>query len=171
MAQFFVSGPFKVALKKHATGAISIDENSLQEVIEQCPEFEKTGCYVFAIDAPKGATPIYVGRSTKQSLKKEAFNSRNQKAIFGKLNERTRHNKLIIYLVTQKRSRGKPNLSEIEEIEEFLIANAAVKAPDLLNKKGVVKQKWSILGVHNSAPGKPDAAAKSFKRDLGIRKR
>jgi hypothetical protein len=168
MAEFVVSGPFDVELERHATGAVSVDRAKIKDLCAQCAEFDKEGCYVFALKAPKGLTPNYVGRATKRPLRSEAFNERNQNSIFNTLNARTKHAKLVIFLVTQKRSRGKPNLSVIDEIEEFLIANAAAKTSALLNKKGVVKESWAILGVYNAPPGKPDAAAREFKRALGI---
>lgn len=140
-------------------------------LFQQSSAFSKKGCYVFAVGAPRGCTPIYVGRTTKSSLKKEAFNDRNQKVIDRYLNDRAKHRDLLIFLITQSTSKGKPNLSAIGEIEDFLIANAAVKNKQLINKKGVVKEKWSIRGVYNTGIGKPENAARQLKAALGIRKR
>jgi len=168
MAEFIVTGPYPVPIKKQNSGACQIDKDGLKDLSKSDPRFAKKGCYVFATRAPMGATPFYVGRTQRASLFKEAFNPRNQPMLNGYLNDRKKHIKLEIYLITQRVNRGPPPTSSIAEMEEILIANAATRNKELLNTHGVKKPKWSIRGVYNTGPGQPDRSAADFKKVIGL---
>lgn len=60
------------------------------------------------------------------------------------------------------------NAEEIGQLEEWLIANAASKNPDLLNRRSLPRQNWRVRGVENSGVGRPDSMAVDFKLMMGL---
>jgi hypothetical protein len=69
----------------------------------------------------------------------------------------------------QQKVKGKWSLSAIDKVEEYLIAHAAARNPDLSNQRRLPNQSWSIRGVAASGQGKPSAEAKAFRKLLGIK--
>ena len=61
------------------------------------------------------------------------------------------------------------NSKVIGEIEDFLIAYAALHNRNLLNIHGNSEAKWSIAGVANDGVGNPGAAASAFKAMMGMK--
>ena len=73
MTEFEVHGPYKIPCEEKSHGRL---------IKTGCPRFwtedkahlaDERGCYVFCIRASKGYRPIYVGRTTKMSFRREAF--------------------------------------------------------------------------------------------------
>jgi len=49
---------------------------------------------------------------------------------------------LILFLVMAPTKRGAPNITHINELEDFLIQIALAANPDLLNIKGTQMEEW-----------------------------
>jgi hypothetical protein len=73
MAEFSVYGPFDVPITTLPSGGHFIDEARLDELVEESPEFERIGVYVFGVRTGGGTRPIYVGMTQSRKLIKEAF--------------------------------------------------------------------------------------------------
>ncbi|MGQ0456869.1 MAG: hypothetical protein ACT4OU_07390 [Hyphomicrobium sp.] len=166
MLEFSVSGPFPVPMRR--PNGPDIDVQRLPELLHYDANFSGRGCYVFSLSVAHGYRPIYVGKTVRATLLKEAFNDSNQLKILRHLNLCNRVDGLFISLV-YKCSRGwARNHVEITELEEWLIANAAVRNPDLINRRSLPKNRWRIRGVHKSAGGKPSAMALEFREMMGM---
>jgi hypothetical protein len=165
MAEFIVDGPYHVPFEKRPGGRILLHkefwkQDGLQEVRAE------RGCYVFAIRAGKGMTPIYVGKATR-SFKQECLNPANRHKFSNGMADYQRGTP-ILYFVRHPAQRGQTNTKQIGEIENFLIQNAAVRNPDIQNLRGKRTPKWSIRGVIRSGQGKPSKTESGFKRLIGI---
>jgi hypothetical protein len=74
-----------------------------------------------------GIVPVYIGITEGRSLRKEAFNDRNVKQINIYINEHK--GTLVIFAITQIRGPGRANISDISEIEYFLIGRGKGRNP------------------------------------------
>lgn len=167
MADWYVSGPHEVPLVSARKGARFIDETRLDELCELCPELaDGNGVYVFAMRTGGGTVPIYVGMTQAANLIDEIFNPRNLNSVNQYINGQ--NGTLLLFTVTRVKTPGKPNLSNIREIETFLIGTAEGRNPELINKRTPPDVLWSIKGVYNCGPGKPDRAAIAFKEMMGL---
>jgi hypothetical protein len=164
-AKFRVHGPFKIPRKGKNNRSIE----------PGCPDFWKNpkasvfarerGCYLFAIRAAKGFRPIYVGK-TKASFEKECFayhrvSVHYQPALDGKGTP-------VIFLLVLNKVKGPINQRAIGQVESFLIQNAVAKNPRLSNLQGTRQENWEITGVIRGGQGKVSAAAKSFRKAMGL---
>lgn len=175
MVDFVVLGPFDVAIKSNERGA---------RILEQATEIKKRiteqagsnkiagpGCYVFAYSAPRsGAYPIYVGMATKNILN-EALNPSNITKINHFLFDRRKGRMQIFAICQRKVKLFQGNAKVIAEIEDFLIAYAALRNRNLLNIHGNSGARWSIAGVANTTAGNPGTAASAFKAMMGMKSR
>jgi hypothetical protein len=126
------------------------------------------GCYVFAIRAGRGFTPIYVGKATK-SFKQECLNPANKHKFSEGLADYEKGTP-ILYFIRHPPQRGKTNSKQIVEIENFLIQNASIRNPDLQNVHGRNAPNWSIRGVIRGGKGKPTKPESEFRKLMGITK-
>ena len=126
------------------------------------------GCYVFAIRAGRGFTPIYVGKATK-SFKQECLNSANKHKFADGLADYKKGTP-VLYFVRHPPQKGKSNSKQIGEIENFLIQNASIRNLDLQNVRGREAPKWSIRGVIRGGQRKPTRAESEFRKLMGITK-
>jgi hypothetical protein len=166
MADWYASGPLDVPLVSERSGRF-IDETRLDELCEVCPELaDGNGVYVFAMRSGGGTLPIYVGMTEARKLVDEIFSDRNQKNVNRYINRQT--GTLVLFVITRVKTPGKPNMSNIREIETFLIGAAEGRNSDLINKRTPPDVNWSIKGVYNPGPGKPDRAAIAFKEMMGM---
>jgi len=171
MIEFAVAGPYRVPVYRASTGGVDID---LKACVRALPKehdgFEDRGCYVFSISVPHGYRPIYVGKTVKTTIIKEAFSASNQLKITRYLNESHRVDGLFISIVYKCSGGWGRNEREIGEIEEWLIANAAGRNPGLLNRRSVPRKNWVIRGVQRgAAKGRPENMAVAFQQMLGLR--
>ena len=127
----------------------------------------KRGCYVFAVRAGKGMTPIYVGKATRSSFEKECFNPANRHKFSNGMAD-FKKGTPVLYFIRHPSQRGKINAKQIGEIENFLIQNAAVRNPNIQNLRGRQAPKWSIRGVLRSGQRRPTSAESDFKHLIGI---
>ena len=75
---------------------------------------------------------------------------------------------LVVLFVVAPTGKGRPPVSQISDLEKFLIDVAVAKNPDRLNVKGTRRAEWSITGVVRAKKGKPSESATTFKAALGI---
>jgi len=167
MATFDVYGPFEVPVLKLKSDVSAIDETRLKDFWSDCGYGGFKGCYVFAVRASKGFRPIYVGRASQSKFASEVFNDRNIKNCNLVLTE-TKKGTLVTFLVRIRLSRGRINLAQVAEVEEFLIGHAARKNKDLINSRRLPTTSWRITGVVNSGMGKTTSASRKLKKALGI---
>lgn len=168
MAEFAVAGPYKIPFDWRPGGRL-LFPNAFWQQSEELEQLQwERGCYVFAMKAGKGATPLYVGQATR-SFKQECFSPANIRKCLDALATYAKRSP-VIYLVRHPPQRGKTNSKQIGEIESFLIQNASIKNPDIQNVHGKEAPKWSIQGVVRGGQGKPSKAATQFRRLIGINK-
>ncbi len=168
MADFVVDEPFVLPTKDMATGAKHLDEKAAKKLLAENDEFNARGCYVITARGPnRGHTPIYVGKAAKRSLAKECLISRNTVFINETINEKQKRTPCL-FLVRQVKKNGKWNESQIGQVEEYLIANAASKNPNLKNKQHMPQERWRIRGVINARKGESTIASKALKAALNI---
>ena len=166
MATFEISDEFRIPIKFAKNGAKSFDRDQIKQMAQDNDLFQQKGIYVFSIRAGRGMIPWYVGKTEKQDFLREAFNIRNERLLSEVINNQK--GTLFVQFITQQRSRGKPNMSQIGEIEYFLIGHASERNKNLLNNNGRKTAKWSIKGVYNSGKGKPSKLQSDFCRLMGI---
>ena len=163
LVPYEVYGPFEVEIddRKVVTAKERLKEWWRKETPRGLSS--RKGCYVFAMRASKGFTPIYVGKTSKQTHEKEVFNANNvanMNEVLGK-----RMGTLVLYLVSTKPADARSY--HIDEIETWLIQQALKKNPHLVN---IQKAKdWCIPGVVNGK-GKPSPSAKNLAKMLGLKK-
>lgn len=122
------------------------------------------GCYVFARQAGKGFTPLYVGQ-TKKTFKGECFNAYNQVNLADVISGIK--GTLVLFLLEYEASGGPVNKRAINDLERHLVETALLKNKDLINKKLTANgPSFLIRGVHVT-PGKPSASALTFKKAMG----
>ena len=167
MADWYVSGPHEVPTVSAKKGARFIDETRLDELCELCPELaDANGVYVFAMRTGGGTVPIYVGMTETRKLIDEIFNPRNLNSVNQYINGQ--NGTLLLFTVSRVKTPGRANVSNIREIETFLIGAAEGRNPELINKRTPADVSWSIKGVYNCGPGKPDKSALAFRDVMGM---
>ena len=77
---------------------------------------------------------------------------------------------LVVYADRMKRTetKGKTPMLAIDEVEEYLIGNAASRNAELANKRRLPNQKWSIANVTQATKGAPPATVVDFKKLMGM---
>lgn len=166
MSTWFVSGPVDVPMVQKGAARF-IDEAAIDELCEECTELDRpAGVYAFGLRTGGGIVPVYIGMTEGRSLRKEAFNDRNVKQIDRYINEH--RGTLVIFTVTQVKGPGKPNISDISEIEYFLIGRAKGRNPHLINVRRPGEDAFSIKGVYNGGPGKSTNGEGDFKDMMGL---
>lgn len=165
--KFVVSELIKVPLAREKAGR-HIDTKQIHPLLEKCAAFaKKHGCYVFAIRTSQGATPVYVGRATKQTLGKEAFSADKLNKANCAL-QQWKKGTLVLAFVTPEDDRRNVAEKSIKEIEDVLIQYAHERNPNVQNERGIIKYRWFIDGVFNSNPGRPAEKCNRFRAMLGI---
>lgn len=141
----------------------------------EVPEAEKLaegiGCYVFAISAGGGFSPIYVGK-TFRSFKDECFTPRNLNLYADGLASVARGSPVMFFVTPSWNVPNKGNNASaqrlIEEVEKSLIQWASAANPDgLLNKQNVGRG-WDIQGIHKGAGGMGKKSSTDFRRMLNL---
>jgi hypothetical protein len=117
------------------------------------------GCYVFGRRAGKGIVPWYVGKATR-SFRQECFESKKLNKYSEALILQRIGTPVMFFVV-----KVEGPTACINDLENFLIQNAVVKNPSLLNE---IRKEWRINGVLRSEPGPPSHSARHLRRLLGI---
>lgn len=168
--KFIVSEIIQLPLIQEKCGR-HLDETGAKKIFGRHRKFtEAQGCYVFGIRAGKGYKPVYVGKTTLQTLGEEVLSD----GTVGKINRALLRNKkgtLVVAFVIPENKPG-PNPSKlIDEVESVLIQYAYQKNPEIENENGIYQCAWFIDGVLNCPQGKPRDESRIFRRLVGITKR
>ena len=159
---FSVQGPYEVPCYRGKAARTITDEN-IKEFWKKYPSLTKLrGCYVFGIRAAKGWTPGYIGKATK-GFKQEVFSHHKLTRYQQFLADYLKGSPVLFFIVVPTK-KGATNVSHIGELEDFLIQTGVVANPDLLNVRGTKAADWGIAGVLRGGKGKPNAAARKFRK-------
>ena len=161
VTKFQVEGPFEVPL---------VPSPKVKMVAEATSYFwatipavrAKKGCYVFALCAGRGFTPLYVGK-TMRTFEAECFTAHKVNHYNYAMREYNKGTPVMFFVIYPPK-KGKPNASEVGDLEDFLIQVGRRVNPDLRNIKGTKEPTWGIKGVIRSGQGKANAAEKDFRR-------
>lgn len=170
MTDFFVTKRFLVPTVKLKQGgkAVDTEKSKIEHFWKQCSEYaDKHGCYIFSIKAAKGERPFYVGKASRQSFRNESLSL--HKLYVYNLVLGSRRGTPYLSFVVQDKIKGKWSLTAIDEVEEYLIAQAAARNPELSNRRRLPDQQWSIRGVVNGGKGKRSLEATAFRTLMGIK--
>ncbi len=164
MPTFHIRGRFQVPTKPSKL----IDKSKLSNFWQASGGLNaEHGCYIFSLSKTGGEKPWYVGKASSTTFSVECFSA----------------HKLIIYtealveqggvpyltFLTPAKTKGPTPLLAIDEVEEYLIGNAASRNPYLANKRRLPNQKWSIASVTKPTKGAPPHPVTSFKKLMGIK--
>lgn len=163
MAIFSVAGPYDIpCLVKPGGKLISED---LSAFWEKCKKVRNgKGCYLLAIRAGKGFTPLYVGKTTR-TFEKECFTSHKLVHYHHAMSDYAKGTPVMFFIVLP-RTQGKPNSKEITEVEDFLIQVGRTANSALRNIKGNTVPNWSIRGVIRGGQGKVAKGATQLRKLL-----
>jgi hypothetical protein len=168
MADFIVSKSYRVPIKLLKAGRM-IDMDGINNFWKQCDQIgEKRGCYVFSIKASKGEQPFYIGKASSQPFRLECFTA-HKRADHYNVILCSRKGTPYMRFVVQQKVKGEWSLLAIDELEEYLIAQAAARNPALSNRRRLPNQSWSIRGVAPKGQGKPSSHSKKFRTLMGIK--
>jgi len=163
---FSVEGPFEIPCYKGKACQIITADNAKTFWKNHSSVGAQRGCYVFGIRAGKGWTPGYVGKAAK-CFKQEVFAYQKLAYYQQFLADYLKGSPVLFFLVCPNK-KGPTNVAHIKELEDFLIQVAVIRNPDLLNVKGTKKEEWGIAGVLRGGQGKPNRAARRFRKSMKI---
>lgn len=167
MKFFEVHGPVEVPCYRGAAGRV-VDRESLSDFWTHHRALAaKRGCYVFAIRAARGYTPIYVGKSTK-TFKQECFTHHKLEHYNRALADYLKGTP-VLFFVAGTTGRGRANAKAIGEIERYLITLGEVANPNLSNVQNRSRERWGIRGVVRSGKGKRSKSAAAFRRLMDLK--
>ena len=156
---FVVKGQFDVPVHRNSSSKlVAEDVSSFWENAKGVKG--KIGCYVFAIRAGRGITPLYVGQ-TKKSFEKECFTDHKIKHYNYALAEYAKGTPIMFFVEYQKK-KGKVNAADISDLEDFLIQVGRKINPNLRNIKGAAEPTWGIKGVIRGGKGKKNESESEF---------
>jgi hypothetical protein len=166
MAEFVIEGPYEIPFEWRPGSRVLLHNEFWRQSRDLQNLQTERGCYVFAIRAGKGTTPLYVGKATR-SFKQECLTPGNVRKLLDGLAAYAKGTP-VLFFVRHPSQRGKTNEKQIGEIENFLIQNASIRNPNVQNVHGRKAPKWRIRGVVRSGKGKPTLAESKFRRLMGI---
>ena len=146
MAEFYIEGPFKIPCI-HGTKLIEEDLSGFWNRHKTLAA--SIGCYIFAVRAGRGYTPLYVGKTTK-SFESECFTSHKRNHYHYSLGHYLKCTAVMFFVVLRK-AKGKVNASEIKQVENFLIQVGSTVNPEIRNIKGAGLP--TSMASHFSLPG------------------
>ena len=167
MAIFSVYGPCQIPVsKKPKARLISEDLSPFWERHEEVASSK--GCYIFAIRAGRGFTPLYVGKTT-DTFKTECFTPSKLEHYHRALADYIKGTPVLFFIVHPP-NQGATNRKAITQIEDFLIQAGRMVNPNLRNIRGGRLPKWGIKGVIRAGQGGISESEKQFRRLMGIKK-
>lgn len=165
--KFIVSELLELPLIQERAGR-RLDAKKAKDIFAKHPKYTKAkGCYVFGLRAARGYKPIYVGKTTDQTLGRESLSDGTVRKINMAL-LKTRKATLVVAFVIPETQPGACPQKAIGEIESVLIQYAYQKNPQIENENGICRCGWYIDGVLNRGQGKPPAHSREFRRLVGI---
>lgn len=162
---FNVKGPFTVPLYEGVDSKMVTED--LSQFWAHCESIKPlVGCYVFAIRAGKGFTPLYVGKTTN-SFEKECFTDHKIKHYNYGLASYKKGTP-VMFFIAYPAKKGKTNAADVKDLEDFLIQVGRRINPDLRNIKGVKQPSWGIKGVIRGGKGKATTSETALRRVFGL---
>jgi hypothetical protein len=170
---FDVKGPY--IIKRFGSAKMITDEslNALKKDID-VDLADGCGCYVFAIRASKGYKPWYIGQASASRLLPEAMNPSNREK-FNKIVTEKKGTPVLFFLpkLTKTGMYAAPttkedkNLQSVNFLEEWLIATALQKNPNLMNKQNTFFLKnLHVTGLFNPRHGEATVESSDLKSVL-----
>jgi hypothetical protein len=170
---FDVVGPFE--LTRHGKKTKLLTKQSLKDLKSDLEGRKRglsraCGCYVFAIRAGKGWKPYYVGQACKLTIPDEALNASN----INKYNQVCSEGKgtPVIFALPIQTPGGKFKKKgtggrSIDFLERWLIAQAILRNPDLINNKETMfLRQIQVVGIFNAGQGRRPRASNSLWKVL-----
>lgn len=162
---FLIKGPFSVPIHKSASSKLITED--LTSFWHEASLLKKgIGCYVFAIRAGGGFTPLYIGK-TIRSFERECFTDHKIKHYNYALAEYSKGTP-VMFFVEYPRKKGKVNSADIADLENFLIQIGRRINPDLRNIQGAIQPSWGIKGVIRGGQGNKNKAENAFCSVFGL---
>lgn len=159
---FSVSGPWKIDVRANQHGAKRIEPSEFWADDDEIAS--RRGCYIFAI-RNKGILPAYVGKATK-SFRQEVFTPEKLNKYNEALHIWTHGTPVMFFVETT--SRGAAVSKRIGTLEQFLIREAKLANPALLNKHHAGPQEWEINGITVPHRGKKSVGEAAFMQMMDI---
>ena len=172
---FDIYGPFEMKVDKLKHGRV-IASNAWAEMkatIDNEALIAGCGCYVFALKTTRGYKPWYVGQAAKTRLLWEALNPRN-KTIYTEVIAGNSGSP-VLFLIPKLTPGGafaapttrKAGLRAVDFLEDWMIAKALKRNPDLVNTHSThFLKNLYVRGLYNAKPGKDTIAAHALKRAI-----
>lgn len=165
MTIFKIEGPFPVPNQSGTTAKMVAEDPT--EFWKICHAIkDRIGCYVFALRAGKGITPLYVGK-TINSFEKECFTDHKIKHYNYALAPYLKGTPVMFFVLYPKK-KGKVNVADINDAEDFFIQVGRTINPQLRNIKGAKLPTWGVQGVIRGGKGKASKPAKDFCQVFGL---
>jgi len=174
--KFDIVGPFKIERYTHKSLITNDSVVALKKIIEAEEEglSQACGCYVFGIRAGKGMTPYYAGQSLRRSIFKESMNHANI-TKYNVVLASTKGTPILFLLpwLTNGGKLRKPSKKQgsspvLNFVEDWLIATALQKNPDLINNKQTrFLRKVHITGAFNAKHGEATNRSSKFCKLMG----
>ena len=165
MAAFTVSGPFQIPVSQLGSGKLITGAGNFWNKARS--HLDGIGCYVFAIQAGKGYTPWYVGK-TKTTFNNECFTAHKllkyNQAILS-----VKKGTPVLFFISHPKQKGPINHKQIREIEVFFTQVALLKNGSLLNIKNTKQQTWSIQGIVRGTQGNVSKSTADLRKALGLK--
>lgn len=173
--EFSVSKGIHVEFEMCACGR-KFSPESVNGILAKYKKFtDNFGCYIYAIKAGKGFTPIYIGSATKQSLGKESFDGDKLLKCLQHMASYLKGSLQITFIVPKDKiaddartRRGRCPAKTIWKLEKVLTAVAYRKNNNLVNKHNHCLAEFFINGAMNSDAGRPRKDVVAFKEMMGL---
>jgi len=174
--KFSVHGPFEIPRINGIVDNSAASKKSFWESVEKkCSGLSAAcGCYVFVVKARRGALPWYVGRTTRQSFKGEAFGAHQiihyNHALVGKVGVKAQLFFLAKETPTGRFAKSSGNShDDIEFLETLMFGIGLNRNHQLRNAKNTAFLKNLVVpGVLNSPQRPPTKSERALKVSLGL---
>ena len=167
MPTFHVRGCFRIPTVIPKLGGQKVDKSKLSAFWADTNGLDKDhGCYIFSMSRKGGEKPWYVGKASSTTFSVECF-SLHKLGIFNDILSEVTGIPYLTFL-TPAKTKGKTPMLAIDEVEEYLIGNAASRNAELANKRRLPNQKWSIANVTQATKGAPPTTVVDFKKLMGM---
>lgn len=167
MRMFEVHGPWEVPFSQDKMGK-DVQREHGDAFFRQHKEFAgAVGCYVFCMQAGRGFTPWYVGKS-ERGFASECF-SADKLLKYQRCLRRFSKGRPVMFLLTlprPRRGRKPTRVPEVRELEKWLIREAKDANSELFNIRLTKPPAWGVKGVFRAGKGKPSYAANALERAL-----
>lgn len=167
LKEFSVHGPFKVPIEPNKRGKmVAMDLSAFWTLVGEIRG--RKGVYLFGMRAGKGITPIYVGKTAKQTFEDEAFTPSKRANHYNPALLSYARCSPVMFFVVHPKTKGKTNAKLIDAIESFFIDVASNKNPNLSNERKKPDHRWRVRGVVRGRAGEASATTSAFKKAVGL---